>query len=47
MSGETILSDIIAALKGELGEGFSTIKGFVERQGKMAAKQAAWIAKSR
>jgi hypothetical protein len=47
MDHEQILDDIVAALKGELGQGFSTIKSFVESQGKLLAKQAADIAKSR
>ena len=47
MGHEQILEDIVAALKGELGQGFSTIKGFVESQGRLLAKQAEDIAKSR
>jgi len=47
MDHQQILNDIAAALKGELGEGYSTIRGFVESQGKLLAKQAEDIAKSR
>ena len=47
MSHEQILTDMVAALKGELGGGFSTIKSFVESQGKLLAKQADSIATSR
>ena len=47
MDHQQILGDIVAALKGELGEGYSTIKSFVESQGKLLAKQAEDIAKSR
>lgn len=47
MGHDQILSDIIAALKGELGAGYSTIKTFAESQGKLLAKQAEHIAKSR
>ena len=47
MDHEQIFDDIVAALKGELGSGYSTIRNFVERQGKLLAKQAATIAKSR
>jgi hypothetical protein len=47
MDHEDILKDIIAALKGELGAGFSEIRDFVERQSRMLAKQAEHIAQSR
>lgn len=47
MDPDQILKDIVAALKGELEGGFSTIKSFVESQGKLLAKQASTIAKSR
>lgn len=47
MSYEQILSDIGAALKGELGGGYASIRSFVESQGKMLAKQAEHIATSR
>lgn len=47
MSHEQILNDMAAALKGELGEGYSTVKSFVESQGKLLAKQAESIATSR
>ena len=47
MDHQQILGDMVAALKGELGEGYSTIRSFVESQGKLLAKQAEDIAKSR
>jgi hypothetical protein len=47
MSHEQILGDMVAALKGELGQGYSTVQGFVESQGKLLAKQADSIATSR
>lgn len=47
MDNQQILGDIVAALKGELGDGYSTVKSFVESQGKLLAKQAEDIAKSR
>ena len=47
MDHQQILDDIIAALKGELGQGYSTIRSFVESQGKLLAKQAENIATSR
>ena len=47
MDHQQILNDIVAALKGELGNGFSTIRSFVENQGKLLAKQAENIATSR
>ncbi|MFL6728599.1 MAG: hypothetical protein ACJ8E3_08625 [Sphingomicrobium sp.] len=47
MDHEQILNDIVAALRGELGQGFSTIRNFVENQGKLLAKQAEDIARSR
>lgn len=47
MDHQQILTDIVAALKGELGDGYSTIKTFVESQGKLLAKQAEEIAKAR
>src|SRR5687768_13014939 len=47
MNHQDILGDLAAALKGELGDGYSAIKGFVESQGKLLAKQAEDIAKSR
>ena len=47
MDHEQILSDIVTALKGELGEGYSSIKAFAESQGQLLAKQAENIAKSR
>ena len=47
MDHDQILGDIIAALKGELGAGYSTIQSFAESQGKLLAKQAEDIARSR
>lgn len=47
MNSQEILGDIIAALKGELGKGYSTIKTFAESQGNLLAKQAEEIATSR
>lgn len=47
MDHDQMLSDIVAALKGELGAGYSAIKSFTESQGKLLAKQAEDIAKSR
>jgi hypothetical protein len=47
MNHQQILSDMVAVLRGELGNGYSTISGFVENQGKLLAKQAEDIAKSR
>lgn len=44
MDHQQILDDIIAALKGELGQGFSTIKTFVTNQGTLLAQQAEEIA---
>ncbi len=47
MDHEAILGDIVAALKGELGNGYSQISNFVDNQGRLLAKQAEDIAKSR
>ncbi len=47
MDHQQILSDMVGALKGELGDGYSTIRTYVEKQGKLLAKQAEEIAKSR
>lgn len=47
MDSQDILGGMVTALKGELGQGYSTISSFVESQGKLLAKQAADIAKSR
>ena len=47
MDHTQILQDMAAALRGELGSGYSTISSFVESQGKLLAKQAEDIAKSR
>jgi len=47
MDATTILADLRAALKGELGQGYSTISSFIERQGRLLADQAAFIAEQR
>ena len=47
MAHEQILNDMVAALQGELGSGYSTIQSFVQSQGKLLAKQAESIATSR
>lgn len=47
MDHQQILNDIAGALKGELGDGYSSIKSFVESQGRLLAKQAEDITKSR
>ena len=47
MDQQQILNDIVAALKGELGAGYSTIRTLVETQGKLLAEQAEEIARSR
>jgi hypothetical protein len=47
MNNEQILGDMVSALKGELGDGYSSIRSFVESQGKLLAKQAESIASSR
>lgn len=47
MGHEQIFQDMVNALKGELGKGYSTISNFVESQGKLLAKQAEDLAKSR
>jgi hypothetical protein len=47
MDYQQILNDMIAALKGELGNGYASISSFVESQGKLLAKQAGGIATSR
>jgi len=47
MDHQQIFSDIVAALRGELGNGYSSIRNFAESQGKLLAKQAESIATSR
>ena len=47
MDHNEIFGDIVGALKSELGSGYSKIKGFVDSQGKLLAKQAERIATSR
>ena len=45
--GDDILNELVSTLKGELGAGYSAISGIIENQGKLLAKQAAHIARSR
>jgi hypothetical protein len=47
MNHVQVLNDIVTALKGELGAGYSAISSLVASQGKLLAKQAEDIAKSR
>ena len=47
MDASTILADLQAALKGELGAGYSTISSFIARQGRLLAEQAVLIAEQR
>lgn len=47
MDFQQILDDLVGALKGELGDGFGAIEGFVRDQGRRLAKQAETIAKMR
>jgi hypothetical protein len=47
MDHQQMLDDIIAALKGELGQGYSTIRNFVESQGTLLTQQAEEIARLR
>jgi len=47
MDNQAILNDMVSALKGELGGGYSAIASFVQSQGRLLAKQAESIAKSR
>ncbi len=47
MNADAILEAIVNGLKTELGNGFGTIASFVERQGRLLAKQAELIARSR
>lgn len=42
-----ILGNMVAALKEEVGEDISSIRGFIDDQGKLLAKQAEMIARSR
>lgn len=42
-----VVDDIISALKGAVGKGWTAISGFAETQAKMMANQAAMIAQSR
>lgn len=44
---DDILNELVSVLKGELGAGYFAISGIVENQGRLLAKQAAHIAKSR
>lgn len=47
MDAAQILEDMLAALRGELQDGYGTISEFAERQGRMLAKQAEHLAKER
>ncbi len=47
MNHQQILSDIVAALRGELSGSYSSIAGYVESQARLLAKQAEEIATSR
>ena len=47
MNADDILQAISDGLKQELSTGYSTIKGFVESQGKLLAGQAEMIARQR
>ncbi len=42
-----LVEDIIGALKGAVGDGWSAISGFTQKQAKMLANQAAMIAQAR
>ena len=47
MSATAILDEMRDALRGELGQGFSLISGFVNEQGRLLADQAVFIAEQR
>ncbi|MDJ0642962.1 MAG: hypothetical protein QNJ15_09100 [Erythrobacter sp.] len=47
MNFEEILGSVVAALKEEIGDDLSSIQGFIDSQGRLLAKQTAWIATSR
>lgn len=47
MDSQDILGNMVAALKGELGQGYSSISNFVETQGNLLARQAENIATAR
>lgn len=47
MDNVKILDDIVAALRGELGHGYSTISSLVASQGRLLAKQVENITRSR
>ncbi|WP_342249288.1 hypothetical protein [Sphingomonas sp. OTU376] len=47
MNSQDILGNMVAALKGELGQGYSVISNFVQSQGNLLARQAENIATSR
>jgi hypothetical protein len=47
MDSQDILGNMVAALQGELGQGYSTISNFVQTQGSLLARQAQNIAESR
>lgn len=44
---QTLVDDILAALRGAISEGWSSIAAFAEKQAKMLANQAAMITQSR
>ncbi|QJB70005.1 hypothetical protein [Parasphingorhabdus halotolerans] len=47
MDSADIFNDMVGNLKGELSDGYSLISEFVERQGRLLAKQADHLAKTR
>ncbi len=47
MDSQDILGNMVAALKGELGQGYSVISSFVQNQCYLLARQAENIATSR
>jgi len=47
MNFEDILSNMVAGLQQEIGAGIASIRGFIDDQGKLLAKQAEMLAKSR
>jgi hypothetical protein len=47
MNASDILEDVLAALRGELADGFSAVSAFAQRQGRMLAVQAELIGRER
>lgn len=47
MDASEIVEQVLAALRGEIGEGFGEIAGFAQRQAEMLAKHAKLIADQR